>query len=721
MTTRKVSCLLLAPLLLVCEQAALAEETEIELPSLSIEEEFQDPQAETLEGTEEQGYRVGSANAGVLGKLPLKDTPYSINATSAALIKNLQAQSVADALKYNPTVNSASGGDSVGGGGAFQIRGFVSENNESFIDGVRMYARAPMEDKERIEVLNGSASFLYGFANPAGLVNYTLKRPTAQRLATFTTGLYGGKQVYGHVDLGGPIDSQNRFGYRLNVVKVGKGETAVNEQHHGRYLLSGALDWNISPDTRLALDYSHFYADVEHGDDTFTVGNKVTSIPHAPDATKNYSPAYSISRDGYRRYGIEFDSRLNDIFTIRSKFNYTRILTYRRRAANNIITNDGDYTMSRSYRESIRFGRAGNIFLDANINTGPIAHVVTLGFSAEDGNTKNAYPYASKKISFPGINNLYHQDPYPDDVVGDTRGRANRNVEKLRMTSTTLADRITFNEQWSAIIGASHITIVDRNKSYSNYLKTGTFSRQPKNDKERTTPSFALTYKPLSNLSLYASYIESLQKGDTAPSTATNADEVMSPYMSRQVEAGIKSTWGEMDLNVAAFRIKKRNAYTDLVTNMFKMDGQEIHNGLEVVATGKVTRNLTMTGGFTLMKAYIDKATDHALKDKTPQGVPEKIARLYGEYALDQVPGLTLTGGLSYTGKIYVDSLNKLPIPSVFTGDIGARYKMDVFGKGITYRLNVSNLWGHDYWTTVGGTMSLGTPRNVALSATLDL
>ncbi|MBB3103527.1 TonB-dependent siderophore receptor [Azomonas macrocytogenes] len=717
MINRKVSHLLLAPLLLVCEQAALADETEIELPSLSIEEDFQ----ETLSGTEEQGYRAGSASAGVLGKLPLKDTPYSVNVTSSSLMKNIQAQSVSEALKYNPTVNSGYGGNTIGGGGAFQIRGFISENNESFIDGVRVYSRAPLEDKERIEVLNGSSSFLYGFANPAGIVNYTLKRPTAQPLASLTTGVYGGRQAYVHGDFGGPIDSENTFGYRLNVVKVSNGETAVNKQHHGRYLLSGALDWNISPDTRWSFDYSRFQADIDHGDDTFAVRNTVTSIPHAPDASKNYVPSYSVNRDGYRRYGMAFDSRLNDIFSIRSKLIYNRINTYRHRAENGIISNDGDYTMSRNYYESMKFNRAGNIFLDANIDTGLIAHVFTLGFSGEDTNTKYAYPYANKNITFPGINNLYHQDPYPVDVPDDTRGHAKRNTEKLRMTSTTLADRITFNEQWSAIIGISHITIVDRNKSYSNYLKTGTFTRRPKNDKERTTPSLALTYKPLSNLSLYASYIESLQKGDTAPSNAANADEVLSPYMSRQVEAGIKSTWGEMDLNVAAFRIKKRNAYTDLVTNIFKMDGQEIHNGLEVVATGKLTRNLTMTGGFTLMKAYIDKATDHALKDKTPQGVPEKIARLYSEYAVDQLPGLTLTGGLSYTGKIYVDSLNKLSIPSVFTGDIGARYKMSVAGKGITYRLTVSNLWDHDYWTTSGGSLSLGSPRNVALSATLDL
>ena len=165
-------------------------------------------------------------------------------------------RSVAEALRYNPTVNAGSGANSVGGGAAFQIRGFVTDTNESFIDGMRIYSRTPLEDKESIEVLNGASALLYGFANPAGVVNYIPKRPTAERLTRLTVGDYGGEQTFAHGDFGGRLDEAGHWGYRLNLLGVNDGETSVRNQHHGRYLLSAALEGRLSPDTLWSFDAS---------------------------------------------------------------------------------------------------------------------------------------------------------------------------------------------------------------------------------------------------------------------------------------------------------------------------------------------------------------------------------------------------------------------------------------------------------------------------------
>ena len=98
------------------------------------------------------------------------------------------------------------------------------------------------------------------------------------------------------------------------------------------------------------------------------------------------------------------------------------------------------------------------------------------------------------------------------------------------------------------------------------------------------------------------------------------------------------------------------------------------------------------------------------------------MARLYGEYAVQIIPGLTLTSGISYTGKEWVNDPNTLSIPCVITGDIGARYQRNIFGKDTTLRLNVNNITDEDYWTTKGGGMLyLGSPRIIAVSMTVQL
>jgi iron complex outermembrane receptor protein len=607
----------------------------------------------------------------------------------------------------------------VGGGAGFQIRGFLTQTNESFIDGMRMYSRTPVEDKERIEVMNGPAGFLYGIANSAGIINYVLKHPTDTPLLNVTVGNYGGEQGYIHGDLGGPIDSAGKFGYRLNLLYVGKGDTGIHDQTHERYLISGALDWHISPDTLLSMDYSLFDIQINHGDDIFMIGSGVTAIPDAPDAAKNYMPSYSFAEDSYSRYGIKLTSKLSKVFSLRSAFAYSDTNRYRHRAKDTIINNAGDYTMSRNYYNTDRFVSEGYLFLDAVFDTGPVGHKVTLGLSEEYSEIKYAYPYVNQNISFSGVGNIYYPTLWPADESWETTGSPDRTTETTNILTVTLADQVTLSEQWQMTFGGVYTAITDKNWNYSSYRTTGTYTEKPEYDEGALTPSVSLLYKPRPEVTTYVTYIEALQKGATAPSTAANANETLEPYVGTQVEMGAKAVLGGVNLSAAVFRIEQANAYTDSVTNIYSEDGREIHIGGEFVVLGKVTENLTLSGGFTILRAYVDKTATAGLQGKTPTGVPEEMARFYAEYALPWVKGLTLTGGASYTGSEYVNSMNTLSIPDVVTGDVGARYRMKLYGRDLTLRFNVANVSDESYWTTMGSYLSLGAPRTFAFSASM--
>jgi iron complex outermembrane receptor protein len=121
-------------------------------------------------------------------------------------------------------------------------------------DGLRsMFLQLALEDKERVEVLSGVSGFLYGPANVGGTINYVLKRPTAESFTNLKVGGTGGENYYVHFDLGGPVDKDGVFRYRLNVMGQ-DGDTAVDDQELRRGLISGALNWHPAENLLIQLN-----------------------------------------------------------------------------------------------------------------------------------------------------------------------------------------------------------------------------------------------------------------------------------------------------------------------------------------------------------------------------------------------------------------------------------------------------------------------------------
>jgi iron complex outermembrane receptor protein len=229
-------------------------------------------------------------------------------------------------------------------------------------------------------------------------------------------------------------------------------------------------------------------------------------------------------------------------------------------------------------------------------------------------------------------------------------------------------------------------------------------------------------YKPVSNVTTYASYMQGLIAGGAAPSAAKNANQVLSPSVSDQYEVGAKATLGGMDLTAALFRIDKVNEYTDPTDNVYKQDGREVHQGVEVTGTGKICDRLTAVGGFTLMDAEVTHAKNNtALEGKTPINVPESQAKVYLEYELPYVSHLTATAGGNYFGRRSVDALNTQYFPEAVTCDAGVRYQPVIYGHKTTLNLNVTNLLDKRYWSYYrsGDGLLLGEPRLFAFSAKL--
>ncbi|MCT7634433.1 TonB-dependent receptor [Aliarcobacter butzleri] len=662
-------------------------------------------------GTAENGYLSEDiTGVGLWGKRSLQDTPYSMSVIPKDLIENTQANDMAQIFKMNPLTQD--GGDQPSGNYYNVIRGFSSNN--AVINGMSLanwYSFTTMEDLERVETISGATGFLYGGGRVGGAVNYVTKKPTLEDKRSIKIGNYGGEQYYTHIDLSGQIDEKKIFGYRINALYQ-DGDSVADVGKEQKFV-SLAFDFKPTDNFTMDLNYTHRELERTNQKIPFTISSN--TMRPTIDISKNYSPDWTSVDEENNRVMTSLKWNMNDIFTLRSSLLYET-------SDREILGDAFAYTrVDGLYDASLyRFPKggqgfesyAGNLYLDSKFETFGVNHLLTTGYS------KNYYKYKRDRNWLVG--GSYNLTGVTLDEIKNTIIPVNPNsqggrvpISKTQYKNILIGDDIIFNDQWSALVGFNYATVV--NTSYSNSIQSSKY------DESELTPTLSLMYKPFEDLTTYITYIESLEQGTIVEDTYSNAGEVLSPLVSKQYEVGAKYSLLEnkLLLTSALFRIEKANQYSNNETPMPKyvQDGEQIHQGIELTFTGKVTDNLTLFGGGTLMDLSIEKSNDKELEGKKPTNAASKMAKLYAEYDLPFISDLTLTGGAYYTGEKWGNTTNTDKIPSYTLYDAGLRYKTKLDKYPTTFLLNVANLTGKDYWAS---SSYLGDPRSVAMSMKLE-
>ena len=288
------------------------------------------------------------------------------------------------------------------------------------------------------------------------------------------------------------------------------------------------------------------------------------------------------------------------------------------------------------------------------------------------------------------------------------------------------------DDKLQVTLGARYQTIEDESFDPTTQASNGKYKES------KTTPAFALLYRPSDEWSVFANYMQSLSKGETAPLTTTidgvtteltNAGQAMSPYVTKQSEIGVKYDRGVIGAGLTAFQTNKPR-YTTVDTT-FEAHGKNQHKGIELNVYGQPTANMRVLGGVTFLDTQQKDTGSDATEGKQVIGAAKNLLNLGLEYDLPQVDGLTLTGDVIHTGKRYANDANTLTVDGYTTVDLGARYKTQLAGKAVTLKGVIANVTDKDYWSSVGGYentagdngagyLTLGEPRTLKLSATFD-
>lgn len=671
--------------------------------------------ADQREDSAANGYRARTTTVTPLGKVPLQDLPFSVVVTSGELIENSNAHSLVEAERTNPTASMLMSSGGYSSMTRMMVRGFTAADQGEMRDGLvdRSFTYPPIENVDRIEVLNGFSSVFQGFSSPGGSVNYVSKMPTETTMASLRMGDYGGGVNFVHGDVGGPVPgTDGRLGYRVNAYKE-DGETYIDDSRQKRALLSAVLSYKIADDTTISADIWHqeyearglqtYFANTASG----TWDATKFGVPSADlfEATRQYGQSWTYNKSEKTLAGLRFASELSDMVSLRAGYRHGDMWRQYDYTGAVLLNEQGAY-QEKETSSPRQLERTDSMYglVDLHLDSWGIGHDVTVGYNGTYFN----YSRGNDVTKILGTTAISDPAAYADPQL--TLGPAT-SWQNTRYGSSLVGDRVTFTDQWSALLGVNHAAIDQRSWN--------TTSLTAKYHQAEDTPSYALIFKPVKEVTTYASYMEQLATGGTAPSTAANANEMLSPTVSEQYELGVKSGLGGMALNAALFRIDMVNQETDPSDNVYKQDGREIHQGLEVTATGKLSDRLTAIGGFTLMQAFVKTATaDPLSNNKTPANVPEQQASAYLEYALPFVPDLVLTGGVNYYGRRPVDAHDSAHLDGAAIVNAGLRWEPELYGHKTSFDLTVSNLADTAYWAywRSGDGLLMGAPRVVAFS-----
>ena len=664
----------------------------------------------TIVGNHTADYRTEDVQVGPLGPRPVMDLPYSIDVVPDSLSIVQQLKSVRDVFRYLPSVQ----GENI----RPQTRGLqagVVQN--TLIDGMNIAATTdyPVEQFDRIEVLNGLAGAIFGPASPAGTFNYVLKRPTPGPYRSVTLGYATQSSALAVVDvgdsLGDTVGDGKRFGYRLNAV-ADRGEGYVQFSRLERTLLSLALDFRLTQDTRVELDGSRYhYVDLGYPG-TFAVASNVR-FPSAPDPKEvglgqPYGGDDNVTKTWSGRLLHDFGSDWHATAGLLQQ-DSDRASTV---PTNTLTNNTGAYTTTAATTTFSLDRLVSNRFaLDGHLATGPFTHDLLL---ANTGfNWVRYSPYQTGAITL-GKGNLAAPVIFPEPVFPNFQSRFKALV--TRQQSVMLGDTVGWGDQWSLGVIESESWIKVRTLN-----KTGaTISRY---DDSGISSNATLSYKPQTNMMVYVSYADSLQQGDIAPPGPLNAGEGLAPYRSKQEEMGYKVELGRLDLMADVFRI--RRPYAVVAANVFQVQGQQVNDGIELSARGAVTDDLTVFGGVTYLDPIVTHTGVAATDDKQVLGLSKLVGSLLLDYRIPTLPGLAASLHVTHDSSRYGDNFNTYRVAGYTTTDMGVRYLTRLWNTAVTWNLTIDNITNRHYWALItpagqngytglgNGNGTLGAPRMV--------
>ncbi|MEM9635025.1 MAG: TonB-dependent siderophore receptor [Pseudomonadota bacterium] len=671
--------------------------TETNLLSTIVIEQDRSDAAAGYNSAETEGYVAKSTGTGSKASVPIQEIPQSVSVITREQMDDQGAQSTDEALRYTAGVfTQPYGADS--DTNWFFLRGFNATQTGVFLDGLQLYGfgfgafYVDSFNLERIDVLRGPASVLYGGSSPGGIVNYVSKKPTGERFRYLEGGINDAGTAYLGFDIGDTFQdaATNTYDFRVSG-RIQGGDGYYDFQDGIRGSVSPSVTWRPNDSTSLTVLTNATIIDERHGAASFLpfAGTVEAASFGRINRDKNYTEP---DLDKYLRrqfsVGYEFEHTLENDWTVRqnTRYGYSNLsefnlypFGYSGFSPTPVLANPVFSRIVFEHDTTIN-----NILIDnqleGNIQTGPVEHNLLFG---TDYNYFNLDQVQSSAIG----TTISVTDPQYGAAQPTPTPYLDQNVIQHRI-GVYAQDRLKFGDGWIVTLNGRH--------DYIDTNATGT--PQYSGTDYAFSGRAGLAYEFKNGITPYASVATFFNPLIGSSSLV----DFYEPETGEQFEVGVKyqPTWFNGLFTLSYFDLTRRN----VVTGPFLFEtqiGEVKSRGVEFEAIANLTDEIKLTAAITAYDLEITEDSDASIVGNTPNIVPEQLASLFVDYTFPEgtLEGVTIGGGIRYQGESWVDNANTMKVPSATLFDAKLGYERENWGVD----LNVTNIADTRYVSSCDG------------------
>lgn len=672
-----------------------------------------------------EDYRLPNAVTATKTDTPIMETPYSIKAVPKQVMEDQQVIRIEKALQnVAGVVQEAS---SSGLRDSFNIRGFSTGNDILYYrdgspvpqnGGNAFSSKRDPANLERIEVLKGPGSLLFGRVEPGGIVNLVTKQPLA-------TPYYSLQQQFGSfdyyrtsIDATGPLTKDGNLLYRFNGAYESAGSYSdfVNSD---RIFVAPTLKWIIGPRTQ-------FTAEMEYQRFDETPGALVTALSNGssaylPKFSRNLTarePGWNSNKGDRILAGFNWSHGFNDNWTLSHRFYYTGINADIRDAFLMGLA-DTDGNVARGYEHQL--ATTDNYFTSMNI-TGKwdvlgLKNTLLLGGDYYRSDAKDPFD-----VRFmPGTFNLFN--PVYNTVGFDNIDVNNRIA--FGVDNTTSWHGLYFQDQ----IELPFNVFALGGFRYDQADQTDHLTSSKVGNENRVSPRGGILWRPIPELSFYGSYTENFgaQNGNNG------AGGILPAQTAQQWELGTKTELldGKFSATVAYFDLTKQNMATPDPNNTLFMRtiGEAESRGVELDISGELLPGWRVIGGYsqllfanTTRDVGWDGSTGN--QGKRMPNAPHNMGSLFSSYEFQSgdLKGFKFGGGITALSERQGNWNNDYQIPGYVLVNLMASYALKIGKAKLTTQLNIDNLTDKYYFagSNTGTDVFIGAPRSFLGSVRIE-
>ncbi|MFA7943362.1 TonB-dependent siderophore receptor [Pseudomonas brenneri] len=670
------------------------------------------------------GYVAEQSGLGTKTDTSILEIPQSVSVVTREQMDTQQIKTTSQALRYTTGANSEKYGAFGDQLDFTKIRGVEADY---YLDGLRLISNpgswSPQVDPytlERVEVLRGPSSYLYGQSTGGGIVNQVTRKPQEVESHEVTTQFGSFDRTFLGVDSTGPIDSDRTLLYRFTATGL-KANDQVEDVRHKRLYLAPSLTWQPTEQTSWTVQLVH---------------SREPEIPNYNSLPANLlglnkSPYPSIDRDrNYRDMSFDDSSReqnyISSNFThsfdndwkVTSTMRYMHIASdLQRSVVYGYSVVNGKPLLKNTYEISPSSSNTFSMdnYVSGSLQLGPTKHDVIVGADFASGTVSSAL-YSSG----PYLVDPYGSDYRPHVKPDFTASRAAPWSEKQEFDRLGLyvQDQISY-DRWRLTLGTRYdkSETDDVTRSYS---PTSVSTRM---NNGKWSGRTGLSFQFDNGISPYVSYATSF---NPLIGSGYNGSAFV-PTETTQSEIGIKFHPADSRtlLTAAIYNLEQTNVKTADAAHLgFNTQAGKVRSrGVDLSATAELVENLNLLASY----SYLDNAL---VQDTTYQGnsltqTPRHSAALWLDYLIGRgsLSGLKIGAGSRYLGASYGDPANTFKVPAVTLFDLALNYELGSIApslEGASLALNVSNLTNKEYVASCTSAMYcfVGQDRTATTSLT---